>query len=131
VIEDKRLYTWCALDALIFPVLLGRSAHVRSPCAATGQTVSITVSPQGIRSAEPAEAVVSVVAPAMDIRDLRQSFCVHVNFFVSREAAHRWISEHPGAEVLDLEQAFELAQQLVRWFDASPTCTAAGGCATA
>jgi alkylmercury lyase len=129
VMEGRRLYTWCALDLLIFPVLLGRSARVSSPCGATGRTVSITISPHGVLSADPAEAVVSVVTPAKDSRDLRQSFCVHVNFFASREAAHAWTLEHPGAAVLDLQQAFVLAQQLARSFDLKETCTAAGACA--
>ena len=41
-------------------------------------------------------------------------------------------AEDSGGDVVALNnQAFELAQQLVRWFDASQTCSAAGGCATA
>src|SRR5262249_29965146 len=35
------LYTWCALDTLIFPVWLGRSAQVSSACPATGQPIHL------------------------------------------------------------------------------------------
>lgn len=50
VIDGKQLYT---IDMLMFAVLLGRTAHVISPCASTGHQVSITVSPEGILAANP------------------------------------------------------------------------------
>jgi len=115
-LDGKRLFTWCALDALIFPVVLGRTAEVSSPCAATGHPVSVTVSPEGILAASPSTAVVSVVAPEANSTDVRQSFCVHVNFFESAEAAQSWSGERPDAAVLSLSEAFDLAASMAKSF---------------
>jgi alkylmercury lyase len=126
VIDGRRLYTWCALDGLIFPILLGRTAHVTSPCAATGRTVTVTVSPDGLLAADPPEAVVSVVPLKKNVKDLRQSFCLHVNFFASAEAARSWISEHEDAAVLSLQDAFGLANNMAQSFGKRVPC---GTCA--
>lgn len=40
------LHTWCALDALVFQSLLGKTAEVESPCPATGTTVRVRVGPK-------------------------------------------------------------------------------------
>src|SRR5712692_4943647 len=47
------LYTWCALDTLIFPVWLGRSAQVSSACPATGQPIHLTVTPECLEHFDP------------------------------------------------------------------------------
>jgi alkylmercury lyase len=122
VIDGKRLYTWCALDALIFPILLGRTAQVTSPCASTGRIVSVTVSPEGILAADPPEAVVSVVPPERNSTDIRQSFCVHVNFFASAEAARTWSSEREDAAVMSLQEAFSLAHNMAQSFGRPESC---------
>jgi alkylmercury lyase len=44
-IDGCRLYTWCALEALMFPALIGKTAHVLSRRAATGVPVSLTFTP--------------------------------------------------------------------------------------
>src|SRR5438128_10203248 len=46
-IGGRRLYTWCALDTLIFPAMLGRTARVTSPCAATGASVALSSAQKG------------------------------------------------------------------------------------
>src|ERR687895_720050 len=55
-LEDSALFAWCALDALLFPVLLGRPASIESPCRSTGEPVRIEVTPAGIEVAEPSSA---------------------------------------------------------------------------
>jgi alkylmercury lyase len=120
-VDGRRLYTWCALDALMFPALLGKSARVSSPCAATGAPVRLTVTPDGVENIEPAEAVVSLVLPHGS-PDVRGSFCVHVNFFASAAAAQTWLSAHPGATVARVEDAFRLGQELSRRLFAHSCC---------
>lgn len=122
VIDGKRLYVWCALDALIFPAVLGRTANVTSRCVSTGRTVSMTVSPKGILASDPVEAVVSVVPPGKNSMDVRQSFCVHVNFFVSAAAARTWSSERHDAVVLSLQEAFGLANKMAQSFGRPGSC---------
>ncbi|MDF5581134.1 organomercurial lyase MerB, partial [Vibrio parahaemolyticus] len=94
-IDDRRLYAWCALDTLIFPALIGRTARVSSHCAATGAPVSLTVSPSEIQAVEPAGMAVSLVLP-QEAADVRQSFCCHVHFFASVPTAEDWASKHQG-----------------------------------
>ncbi|ALV74863.1 MULTISPECIES: organomercurial lyase MerB [Acinetobacter] len=112
-IDGQRLYTWCALDVLIFPALLGRSAYVSSRCPTTGEEVSLTVAPDGLHRLEPASAVVSLVRPNAS-SDIRCSFCCHVHFFASAAAADDWVAQHEGAEVVGVEEAFRLGQELAR-----------------
>src|SRR5579875_1795138 len=73
-VDGKRLYTWCALDTLVFPALLGRSARIDSPCHGTGTPIRITVEPTGVTSVDPETAVVSIVAP-VERAGVRSAFC--------------------------------------------------------
>lgn len=120
----KRLYTWCALDTLLFPIILGETARVTSPCAATGQLVSLTVSPSEIIDVDPPTTVISIIAPDASSADIRQSFCVHVSFFASPAVCDRWVQAHPGTSLLDVHEAFGIAKQLARSFGSTivPTC---------
>lgn len=110
-IDDRRLYTWCALDALMFPALLDRTARVTSPCSATGAPVRLTVTPDGVRELEPRQAVVSLVVPDGSA-NIRGSFCVGVNFLVSEAAAAHWAAKPDGASIVSVEAAFRLGQEL-------------------
>jgi hypothetical protein len=58
-IGGRLLYTWCALDALVFPAVLGTTAEVESLCAATGTPVRVRVGPAAVESVAPAGAAVS------------------------------------------------------------------------
>jgi len=110
-IEGRQLYTWCALDTLMFPALIGKSARVHSLCPETGIPVSLTVDPHELCAIEPAGAAVSLVVPQTGIR---QSFCCQVHFFASRAAGDRWVLRHPGVEVVSVEAAFLLGQDIAR-----------------
>ncbi|MBN8579263.1 MAG: organomercurial lyase MerB [Anaerolineae bacterium] len=110
-IDDRTMFTWCALDALMFPGLLGQSVQVESPCVTTGIPVRMTVTLGGVGHVEPPEAVVSLVAPGASA-DIRRSFCDYVNFFSSSETACAWLSEHPGATTLPVKEAYQLGRRL-------------------
>ena len=110
------LSTWCALDALAFPALIGRTAHVVSRCPATGKTVSLTVTPTHIERLSPASAVVSVRAPGAetDLCHVRGGFCMQGHFFAAREVASVWPALHPQAVLLEGAEAAELGRELAR-----------------
>jgi len=110
-INDRTMFTWCALDALMFPGLIGQTVQVESPCAATGTPVRVKITPNGVEQIEPPQAVVSLVVPEVSA-DIRRSFCCYVNFFRSDEAASQWLSEHPGATTVPVREAYELGQRL-------------------
>jgi len=111
-VDGKRLYTWCALDTLVFPALLGRTARIESPCHGTGTTVRVTVEPTGVTSVDPETAVVSIVAP-VEQAGVRSAFCDHVHFFASPEAAQGWLGDHPGMSIHPVAVAHRLGQPLV------------------
>ena len=108
---EQALYTWCALDALAFPPLLGRAARVISTCPATGTEIRLTVTPERIERLEPTSAVVSVRLPREET-----DLCNDGYFFVSHEVASTWPSLHPQAVLLSVEEAGELGRELARQF---------------
>ena len=112
-VGGRRLYTWCALDALMFPSLIGETARVVSSCAVPGAPIRLTVTPDGIRNLDPASATVSLILPD-DSRDIRSAFCCQVLFFVSASAAESWIGTRKHAIAVSVEEAFGLGQELSR-----------------
>jgi alkylmercury lyase len=112
-VEGRTVFAWCALDALLFPVLLKRPASIESPCRSTGELVRIEVTPAGIEAAEPPSAVVSIVA-ARNLVTVRSVGCNNTHFFSSPEAASRWLEKHPEATILSAEDAFRLGRQIAQ-----------------
>jgi alkylmercury lyase len=123
--DGRQLYTWCALDTLIFPAVLATTAHVESPCHATGAAIRLTVSPAGVTDVDPPTAVVSIVTPD-DMASVRTSFCNQVHFFASLDAAEHWLGEHPEATVVPVADAHQLgvplAQALAAGADPGSCC---------
>ena len=112
-IEGQELYTWCALDTLIFPKLLDRAAHVESTSPSSGQTIRVTVGSSGVTAVEPTAAVVSLVNPE-DMTSIRSSFCNQVHYFTSPEDARPWLEAHPDGELLPVADAYQLGATLTR-----------------
>lgn len=110
-VDGHRLYTWCALDTLMFPALIGTTARVESRCAVTGRPVYLIVAPNTVRQVEPAETMVSLLVPDAS-SDIRRSFCCHVHFFASPSVANTWALEHPGIDVVSVENAFGLGREI-------------------
>lgn len=106
-LDGVQLYTWCALDTLIFPIVLGRAARVTSTCATTGAPIRLVAGPDGVSDLDPSEAVISLHVPeAGDIRDM---FCAHVNFHAGRP-------EGAAGVFLAASDGFEIARQLATRF---------------
>src|SRR5262249_14667541 len=102
----------------------GHTAHVTSPCRATGDPVRLTVTPNGPTDVEPSTAVVSLVAQDAPT-SVRTSFCNQVHFFTSADAAKDWLAEHPDARVLPVADAFVIGMPVVQQTLAGST---ANGC---
>ncbi len=112
-VAGEELYTWCALDTLIFPTLIGRPARIESVSPASGDTIRVTVDPTaGVTSVEPITAVVSLVDPG-NLPSIRSSFCNQVHYFTSPEDAGGWLAEHPEGRVLSVAEAFGLGRNLL------------------
>ncbi len=108
-LKGRTLFAWCALDALLFPVLLGQPASIESPCRGTGDPVRIEVTPAGIEVVEPPSTVVSIVA-ARDLTNIRSVGCNNTHFFSSSDAVSRWLERHPETSILPVADAFRLGR---------------------
>lgn len=110
--------TWCALDTLMLPAVLDRTAAIESRSPASGKTVRLRVSPENVEEASPAEAVVSIVIVEPDRADTKSvaavwgTFCHHIFFFASRAEAEQWADGRDDIEILSLDEAFELGKQI-------------------
>ena len=111
-VDDQTLYTWCAFDTLFLQTVLGKRAQVESTCPVSGRQIRFTVTSNGIGECTPDAPFMSLVTPeAGQMHDnLKRSFCCHVHFFASAEAASEWVSDQEGAVVLPIADAVEVAR---------------------
>ncbi len=104
--DGKSLYTWCAFDTVLFPPTLGETAQVQSTCPVTGQPIIFVATPDGVvKELTPVSAVLSLIIPAERSDCVRSTFCEQSLFFQSAQAASLWLSTHPGALILSIEEA--------------------------
>lgn len=113
-VNDQSLFTWCAFDTLFFPSILQQPAQVTSVCPTTQTEIRLTVTPEGIETIEPGNAVVSIIAPDISepCCDVRSAFCDEVHFFSTPDAASNWVTEHDQGIILPVNEAFDLGQIL-------------------
>lgn len=90
--------------------MLGRAGVAASVCPATGQPIRVKLTPDGITSLDPAEAVVSRKRPDHAVPDVRQ-LCNLGNFFASRQAAADWPAANPDGEVVPVAEEFAVVRQ--------------------
>jgi len=106
---SKPISAWCALDPFLIVPAIRRTARVESKDPVSGEPVTMTVTPEGIKDLSPASAVVSFIAPDKPFdSDVIASFCEYVLNFASRESAERWASEREGIILLPAAEAFEV-----------------------
>jgi alkylmercury lyase len=110
-VNGRKLYTWCAVDALLFPVMLKHIAHIESLDPVSGDKIRVTVTPDGVQKLEPESAVVSWVNNA-DPSNIRGSMCHYVYFFSSPETASKRVVEHPGKTFYPIIDAFQAAKRI-------------------
>lgn len=106
-VAGRTLYTWCATDTLLFTLILGKPAVAESTCSATGQPICLELSPNGVVSVEPPDAVVTQRHRGELVADLRAEVCDHGHYFASSSAASSWAAEHPEGQVLSVADAFD------------------------
>lgn len=118
-LDGTELYAWCALDTLFLPGLIGKTAGVASICPVTGAAIRLTVRPDGIASAKPEGAVLSIVVPGYSVAckpgqksGAQGAACSSMHFFRDRQAASTWFVAQPDLAILPLEEAWELASRV-------------------
>lgn len=125
LLNDKELFTWCSLDAIFLPGILKQTAEVESTCPVTGETIKLTIAPEGIIAASPKHTVLSITIPGVSCADgdscapnstgPHSDACSQMYFFSSPEAAEVWLKDHPGVVIFSLDQAYRLARE--NWID--------------
>lgn len=109
---SKRLYAWCAYDAIYVPGVVGKSARIVSRDPVTGDSIRITVTHTGVAEVRPVSTVISVVGAEADTRGGADSpRCSQMLFFGSRDSAEQWLQGRSGISVLTVEEVFEIAKQ--------------------
>ena len=126
-VDGHVLSTWCAWDALFLPVLLGKTAHVESPCPATKEKVRLTITPEKVESYEPRSAAISIVLPNTtksgpeSVEEIWGALCQHVHFFKTPEAATEWFAgKNLDPIMLSVEDGFELGRMAFEELLSSP-----------
>jgi len=112
-VEGRALFTWCALDTLMFPAILAMAARVESTCFATGEPIRLEVDASGPHEVAPSSTVVSLVVPS-DASSIRTSFCNEVHFFATRRVAGRWLAGHPEASLVSVDEAYRIGLALAQ-----------------
>lgn len=107
------VFTWCASDALVIPVVVGRSGILESPCPATGRQIQVEMTPERVEKVDPSSAVVSLVRPDR-VDDVRSEVCALGHFFASRDAAAEWLAANPEGMVHGIDEDFQLHREIMR-----------------
>jgi len=125
-LNGQILYTWCALDTIFLPGLLEETAAVESTCPVTGETIRLTITPDGVTQYSPASTVLSIAVPGVSCnreepageadRAIRaRESCQQMYFFSTRTAAEEWVRDYPGVVIFTVEETWQLAR--VHWID--------------
>ena len=108
-VGSRRLYTWCAFDALYLPPLLGRTVTVKSRDPSTKSAIELTVTPEGVAEYTPSSTHVSVLVSGLSGRKGPDSpVCSQMNFFESRDSAEEWVSGRDNVTVMTVEEVDQL-----------------------
>lgn len=123
--EGLTLWTWCALDALIFPLWLGWEVHGSAQCPVSGVPIRFHLTPSGeLRQVSPPSAAVVVPVPGAD-PDIRTAFCQRAVFLAAPDLLPAAWGPVFGA--LPLPEAVGLARRILgylRWAGGIGCCVA-------
>lgn len=116
-VHGHELATWCALDPLVIAPIMTGPVDVESNDPINGESVHISVEPNGALSYEPEGAVVSIVIPEPgwpdSVERVWKMFCHQVFFFTDQDSADSYFSESDKELYsLPIEEAFDLGRLL-------------------
>jgi alkylmercury lyase len=110
-VNNKDLYTWCSMDAIHLPGLLGQPAEVESVDPISDQVIRLRIPPDGVPTYQPAETMLSIVLSSGDRSGPQSSLCRQMHFFAARENATIWAKDHPAATIMSVEEVYQLVHE--------------------
>ncbi|MGH3466390.1 MAG: organomercurial lyase [Thermocrispum sp.] len=117
-IDGADMWAWCAMDTLIFTIVLGKPTAIASTSPGSDETVRLHADPDGILDATPADAVItwprrdSAAADMSSTTAIWGSFCHHSFFFGNRANAEEWAAGRDDIDILSLDDGFAVAREL-------------------
>lgn len=108
-IGDRRIGVGgCGPDIFEVAHALDGPMRVETSCPATGVSISVELTPEGVRAVHPPDAVVAVldlgtVAEAARLTDAARvdaEVCTQQTFFANPDVAKGWLDRHPGGRVI-------------------------------
>ncbi len=123
-VKGNDLYTWCSLDTLFLPGLIGETAVIKSTDPVSGEPIHLTITPHKVEEYCPSSTVLSIAVPGISCRTEtstgpdtgpQSEACSQMYFFTSRETAETWLKDSPGIAIFTVEEAWQLAK--AHWLD--------------
>lgn len=112
-INGNDLYTWCSLDAMHLPGLLGQTAEVKSTDPVSGEEIHLTIPPDSMPTYHPSGTVLSIVLTGGNRAGPRSPLCSQMHFFASRKTAETWKKNHPDAMIMTVKKVYQLVRKQI------------------
>tara|TARA_R110001583_G_scaffold38171_2_gene123320 strand:+ start:8163 stop:8762 length:600 start_codon:yes stop_codon:yes gene_type:complete len=106
IVQNKVLYTWCALDAILFTEWLDVSSQIISRDPIDNSLIGLNIECDHLISTNPYPLYVSWVS-AMNKCNIKGSFCNHVSFWASKQTADQWLQNNPEGKIVTIDDFFE------------------------
>ena len=117
-VDGRTLSTWCAVDTLFLPAMLGQPARVTSQSPVAKTEVRLTVGPEGVRTLDPPDATISIPEVDYDASDTESagaimgSFCHRIYFFATREEGEQWANGRDDLRIVPVHEGYEYAMEM-------------------
>lgn len=108
-INDKKLYTWCAIDAILFTDWLNINSRIQSRDPVDNSFIELQLVGDHLQWTKPYPIFVSLVE-GLNTCDIRNSFCNHVSFFASEATAKKWLEQNPHGKIISIDDFFETSK---------------------
>lgn len=105
-------FVWCAADALVLPLILGRDLSITSSCPVCESEIRVRVEKERIASAKPLETVVLLAMKKKKTGPVWETLCPYINFFCSDLHLNSWLKNEE--DIVGAKQPLSDALQLLR-----------------
>ncbi|MDH5425266.1 MAG: organomercurial lyase [Gammaproteobacteria bacterium] len=114
-LDGQMLYTWCAWDLLFVPVIYQQSISAQTQCPVSKKTISLTITEDGVKIIEPADAMITFIKPELDAlkANITGTFCQYIFFIDSENSGNDWLKSHANGFLLEMNQGFELGKNII------------------